>query len=81
MSRLGSGGGFSLGGATKHHYALTLSVSVLNALNNVNLVPLVAVLGSPLFGQSIALASGPFALQVETWFRACPPSGGTGLAK
>jgi len=61
---LGSGGGFGLGGATKHRYAVTLSVSVLNALNNVNLAPPIAVLGSPLFGQSIALASGPFALQV-----------------
>jgi Carboxypeptidase regulatory-like domain len=61
---LGSGGGFSLGGATRHRYALTLSVSVLNALDNVNLAPPVAVIGSPLFGQSIALASGPFALQV-----------------
>lgn len=61
---LGSGGGFGLGGATKRRYALTLSVSVLNALNNVNLAPPVGVLGSPLFGQSIALAGGPFSAQV-----------------
>ena len=61
---LGSGGGFGLGGATNHRYALTLGVSVLNALNDVNLAPPIGVLGSPLFGQSIALASGPFALQV-----------------
>ena len=61
---LGNGGGFSLGGATKDRYALTFSVSVLNALNNVNLAPPVGVLGSPLFGNSIALASGAYSLQV-----------------
>jgi Carboxypeptidase regulatory-like domain len=61
---LGAGGGFGLGGATKHHYALTFGVSVLNALNNVNLAPPVGVLGSPLFGQSITLAGGPYSLQV-----------------
>lgn len=32
-------GGFGLSGATEQRYALTLSVSVLNALNNVNLAP------------------------------------------
>lgn len=61
---LGSGGGFSLAGATNHRYALTLSVSVLNSLNNVNLAPPVGVLGSPLFGQSLSLAGGPFSAQV-----------------
>jgi Carboxypeptidase regulatory-like domain len=61
---LSSGGGFGLGGATKHRYALTLGVSVLNALNDANLAPPIGVLSSPFFGQSIALASGPFALQV-----------------
>ncbi|MEJ2008494.1 MAG: TonB-dependent receptor [Acidobacteriota bacterium] len=61
---LSGGGGGGLGGATKHHYALTLSLSVLNALNNVNLAPPINVLGSPLFGQSIALAGGPFSAQV-----------------
>lgn len=61
---LSSGGGFSLGGATNHRYALTLSVSVLNVLNNVNLAPPVSVLGSPLFGQSTSLAGGPFSAQV-----------------
>jgi hypothetical protein len=61
---LGSGGGFALGGATKNRYALTLSVSALNVLNTVNLASPVSVLGSPLFGQSTALASGPFSAQV-----------------
>lgn len=61
---LGSGGGSSLGGATNRRYALTLSISVLNALNNANLAPPIGVLGSPLFGQSVALAGGPFSAQV-----------------
>ena len=61
---LSGGGGGGLGGATKHKYALTLSLSVLNALNNVNLAPPINVLGSPLFGQSIAIAGGPFSAQV-----------------
>ena len=61
---LSDSGGSGLGGATKHKYALTLSLSVLNALNNVNLASPVNILGSPLFGQSIALAGGPFSAQV-----------------
>lgn len=61
---LGQGGGFGLSGATKRHYALTLTVSALNVLNTVNLAPPVAVLGSPLFGRSINLAGGPYSAQV-----------------
>jgi hypothetical protein len=61
---LSSGGGTSLGGATNRRYALTLSMSALNALNNVNLAPPISVLGSPLFGQSIALAGGSYSAQV-----------------
>ncbi len=61
---LGSGGGSSLGGATNRRYAVTLSMSALNALNNVNLATPVNVLGSPLFGQSIALAGGVYSAQV-----------------
>jgi len=62
---LGSGGKSSLGGMTKRRYALTLSISAINALNNVNLATPVNVLGSPLFGESIALAAGAFSAQVE----------------
>lgn len=51
---------FGLGGATQRRYALTLTISILNALNNINLAPPIAVLGSPLFGRSIALAGGTF---------------------
>ncbi len=61
---LSSGGGSGLGGATKRKFALTLSLSVLNALNNVNLAPPINVLGSPLFGASISLSGGPFSAQV-----------------
>ncbi len=61
---MGGGGGFGLGGATRRRFALTLSVSVLNLLNNVNLAPPVATLGSPLFGRSMSLAGGPFSAQV-----------------
>ena len=61
---LSTGGGMSLGGATNRRYALTLSVSALNALNNVNLATPIGVLGSPLFGQSIALAGGVYSAQV-----------------
>ncbi len=61
---LSGGGGSSLGGATKRRYALTLSISVLNAFNAVNLAPPINVLGSPLFGRSISLAGGPFSAQV-----------------
>ena len=61
---LSSLGGSGLGGATERRYALTISLSVLNALNNVNLAPPIGVIGSPLFGSSIALAGGPFSAQV-----------------
>jgi hypothetical protein len=61
---LGGGGGFGLGGATSRLYALTVSASALNVLNSVNLAPPEATLGSPLFGQSISLATGPYAAQV-----------------
>ncbi|MHB8652863.1 MAG: TonB-dependent receptor [Terriglobia bacterium] len=61
---LGTGGGFAMGGGTKHRYALTLSISALNVLNTVNFAPPVSVVGSPLFGRSISLAGGPFSAQV-----------------
>jgi hypothetical protein len=61
---LGGGGGFGLGGATDRRYALTVSASALNVLNTVNLAPPESTLGSPLFGQSISLATGLYAAQV-----------------
>lgn len=61
---LGGGGGFGLDGATNRGYALTVSASALNVLNTVNLASPESTLGSPLFGQSISLANGPYAAQV-----------------
>jgi hypothetical protein len=49
-----------LGAATAHRYNLTFSVNARNVLNRVNLATPIGNLNSPLFGQSNALAGGPF---------------------
>jgi len=56
------GGGFGGGGgpASTRRYSLTFSVNARNVLNKVNAATPVGVLSSPNFGQSIALAGGPF---------------------
>gem|GEM_PF-2934325 len=55
------GGGFGGGGAAStRRYSLTFSVNARNVLNKVNAATPVGVLSSPNFGQSIALAGGPF---------------------
>ncbi len=55
------GGGFGGGGAAStRRYSLTFSVNARNILNKVNAATPVGVLSSPNFGQSIALAGGPF---------------------
>jgi hypothetical protein len=46
--------------ATNRRYNLTFSVNARNVLNRVNPAPPIGVLSSPNFGQSIALAGGPF---------------------
>jgi len=67
----GGGGGFGRGpgasmgaifgpGTTNHRYNLTLSINARNILNRVNLASPIGTVSSPLFGQSIALAGGPF---------------------
>ena len=64
----GGGGGFGRGGggfgggppASTRRYTLTFSVNARNVLNKVNAATPVGVLNSPNFGQSIALAGGPF---------------------
>jgi hypothetical protein len=60
---LGGGGrgmGGRDGGGTNHRYNLTFSVSARNIFNNVNLATPIGNLSSPLFGQSNAIAGGPF---------------------
>jgi hypothetical protein len=47
-------------GNTTHRYNLTFSVNARNVLNHVNLAAPIGNLSSPNFGQSVALAGGPF---------------------
>jgi hypothetical protein len=58
------GGGRGMGGmdagGTSHRYNLTFSVSARNTFNNVNLATPIGNLSSPLFGESNAIAGGPF---------------------
>ena len=61
FGRGGGGGGIGGGGAAStRRYSLTFSVNARNVLNKVNAATPVGVLSSPNFGQSIALAGGPF---------------------
>lgn len=59
----GGGGPFSMGEQTGQRYNLTFSVSARNLFNVVNPATPIGNLSSPLFGQSIALAGGPFNTQ------------------
>jgi hypothetical protein len=69
----GGGGGFGRGpggmgaifgpGGTNRRYNLTFSVNARNVLNRVNLASPIGTLTSPFFGQSIAIAGGPFSSQ------------------
>jgi hypothetical protein len=56
----GPGGPFGMGAASNHRYNLTFSVSARNVFNRVNLAPPIGNLSSPLFGESNALAGGPY---------------------
>ncbi|MFZ3213934.1 MAG: carboxypeptidase regulatory-like domain-containing protein [Terriglobales bacterium] len=56
----GGGGPFSLGAATNRRYNLTFSVSARNIFNHVNLAAPVGTLGSSLFAESNAIATGPY---------------------
>jgi hypothetical protein len=56
----GGGGGLIGPGSTTRRYSLTFIVNAHNLFNNVNLVPPIGVVGSPLFGQSNALVGGLF---------------------
>jgi len=57
--RGGRGGGPDAG-ATNRRYALTFAVSARNIFNDVNLATPIGNLGSPLFGESNALAGRPY---------------------
>ncbi|MGA2354588.1 MAG: hypothetical protein ABSG02_08830, partial [Terriglobales bacterium] len=52
--------GFGGGPATNRRYSLTFSVNARNVLNKVNSATPIGVISSPDFGQSVALAGGPF---------------------
>jgi hypothetical protein len=57
----GPGGGFGgMGPATTRRYSLTFSVNARNVLNQVNAATPIGTMTSSHFGQSIALAGGPF---------------------
>jgi hypothetical protein len=49
-----------MGATTTRRYGLTFSISARNVLNHVNAASPVGNLGSNSFGQSVALAGGPF---------------------
>src|SRR6185312_10543734 len=53
----GGGGGFGDSG-TGQRYNLTVGIQARNLFNTVNLAPPIGVVGSPLFGESNALAGG-----------------------
>ncbi len=56
----GGGGGLFGGPTNTRRYSLTFSVNARNVLNKVNAATPIGSLTSPKFGQSIALANGPF---------------------
>ena len=56
----GGGPGGGMGATTTRRYGLTFSISARNVLNHVNAATPVGNLSSNSFGQSVALAGGPF---------------------
>jgi len=60
------GGGFMGAPTSNRRYNLTFSVSARNVLNRVNLAPPTGNLDSPLFGESNALAGGPYSFGSAT---------------
>ena len=60
LTGAGGGGGMFGGAPTNRRYNLTFGVSARNLFNRVNLATPIGDLQSPLFGQSIAIAGGPF---------------------
>jgi uncharacterized membrane protein YgcG len=62
----GRGGGGFGAPVSNRRYSLTFSVNARNVLNKVNAATPVGVLSSPNFGQSTALAGGPFSSAVAS---------------
>jgi Carboxypeptidase regulatory-like domain len=62
----GPGGAFGGAPATNRKYSLTFSVAARNIFNRVNLAPPTGNLSSPLFGESNALAGGPYSFGSAT---------------
>ncbi|MGB2628577.1 MAG: carboxypeptidase-like regulatory domain-containing protein [Candidatus Acidiferrum sp.] len=58
--RGGGPGGRMDAGASNKRYALTFAVSARNIFNNVNVATPIGTLGTPLFGESNALAGRPY---------------------
>ena len=56
----GPHGGFGGGPATNRRYSLSFSVNARNVLNRVNAATPIGVITSSSFGESVALAGGPF---------------------
>ncbi len=56
----GGPGGMGMGATSNRRYSLTFSVNARNVLNKVNAAAPVGNLSSNSFGQSVALAGGPF---------------------
>jgi hypothetical protein len=54
------GGPFGRPNTGSGRYTITFSAFARNIFNRVNLAPPIGNLSSPLFGQSIALAGGPY---------------------
>ena len=56
----GRGGGFFDSGTSNKRYSLTFGIVARNVFNNVNVLPLVGVLGTPLFGEANGLVGRPY---------------------
>ena len=57
------GGGIGLGSATNRRYSLTIGILARNIFNRENLATPIGNLDSPKFGESVALAGGPYSSQ------------------
>jgi hypothetical protein len=56
----GRGGGFFDSGSSNRRYSLTFGIVARNVFNNVNTMPLIGNLGSPMFGEANGLVGRPY---------------------